>query len=149
MPAYSFLDVVATISGPGGNISLRGGNSDEGITIEPTGDKNVMTVGSDGSVMHSLRADASGTVTVTLLKTSHLNAQLQQMYNVQSAGSATWGQNTISIKNTALGDDVTCSECAFASNPATAYATEGGTVAWAFHAGKITKTLGTGGRGRE
>ena len=81
---YSFLDVQAAISGPGGNFPLAGdesGNSEEGITIEPTGDKNIMTVGADGSVMHSLKGDRSGTVTVRLLKTSTINAALQALYN--------------------------------------------------------------------
>jgi hypothetical protein len=32
--------------------------------------KNTMTVGADGEVMHSLHAGKSGTITVTLLKTS-------------------------------------------------------------------------------
>jgi hypothetical protein len=148
MPAYSFIDVVATISGPGGTFSLCEGTSEEGITIEPTGDKNVMTKGADDSTMHSLRADTSATITVTKLKTSAVNAQLQQMFNVQSQSSATWGKNTISVKHVALGDDITCSEVAFASNPATNYAVEGGTVVWTFHAGKVKKVLGTGGLGR-
>ena len=83
---YSFLDVQAAISGPGGNFPLAGdesGNSEEGITIEPTGDKNIMTVGADGSVMHSLKGDRSGTVTVRLLKTSTINAALQALYDVE------------------------------------------------------------------
>ncbi len=32
-----------------------------------------MTVGADGEVMHSLHAGKSGTITVTLLKTSPVN----------------------------------------------------------------------------
>ncbi|MDR1020507.1 MAG: DUF3277 family protein [Synergistaceae bacterium] len=145
MPAYSFLDVVASFSGPGGNIDLKGSNSEEGITIEQTGDKNIMTVGADGAVMHSLRGDNSGTVTVRLLKTSPINAQLEQIYNSQKGSASTWGQNTISVKDMWLGDDITCSECAFAKEPSSTFATEGGTVEWAFHSGKIDRVLGSGG----
>ena len=51
---YSFLDVTASIAGPGGVVSLKGdddnGVSAEGIVVDPTGDKNVMTVGADGGV---------------------------------------------------------------------------------------------------
>ena len=144
MPSYSFLDIVASLSGPGGDIDLIGCNSEEGISIEPTGDKNIMTIGADGCAMHSLRGDNSGTVTIRLLKTSGHNAQLQQLYTSQKESSTKWGQNTISIKDMARGDDITCSECAFTRDPATTYATEGGINEWVFHAGKIDKVLGSG-----
>lgn len=49
-----------------------------------------MTVGADGEVMHSLHAGKSGTITVTLLKTSPVNKKLSLMYNAQSQSSATW-----------------------------------------------------------
>ena len=142
---YSFLDVHAAISGPGGAFPLGGneaGIAGEGITIEPTGDKNVMTVGADGGVMHSLLADASGTVTVRLLKTSAINAALQNMYNYQTASSARHGQNTITIRDVVRGDTITCLKCAFAKQPSKTYAAEGGTMEWVFHAGKISSLLG-------
>jgi len=144
MATYSFLDVQASISGPGGNFSLKGAVSEEGITIEPTGDKNIMTIGADSAAMHSLRADESGTITIRYLKTSPTNAQLQQMYNLQTQGGAEGhGQNTISVKNIYSGDDITCTEVAFARDPSDTYAVEGGIVEWAFHAGHIKKTRGT------
>ena len=63
--SYSFLDVQASIAGPGGNFPLSGdrvGIAQEGITVTATGDKNVMTIGADGAAMHSLSADQSGTI---------------------------------------------------------------------------------------
>ena len=84
--SYSFLDVQASIYGPGGNVSLAGdeaGVEQGGITITPAGERSKMTVGADGSVMHSLLGDKSGTVSVKLLKTSSVNAALQIMYNLQ------------------------------------------------------------------
>ncbi|MDR1495640.1 MAG: DUF3277 family protein, partial [Clostridiales Family XIII bacterium] len=40
---YSFLDIMASISGPGGSFSLNGeGNAEEGITIARANPKNVM-----------------------------------------------------------------------------------------------------------
>jgi len=71
--SYSFLDVQASIYGPGGNVSLAGdeaGVEQGGITVTPAGERSKMTVGADGSVMHSLLGDKSGTVSVKLLKTS-------------------------------------------------------------------------------
>lgn len=146
MGAYSFLDVQASIEGPGGAFQLGSGsgNAEEGISIEPGGDKNVMTVGADGTVMHSLKADASGTVTVTLLRTSTTNAQLSNLYNYQTASSRNHGQNTIMIRNAVSGDVITCTEVAFAKAISNPYAVEGGKIAWTFHAGKIDTKLGTG-----
>src|SRR5690349_2622434 len=94
---YSFLNVQATIAGPGGNFNLGNGAgaSEEGITVEPAGDKSTMTIGADGSGMHSLHADKSGTVMVRLLKTSPQNAKLQAMYDLQTADSRLHGQNVI------------------------------------------------------
>jgi len=146
MAAYSFLDVQAAIEGPGGAFPLGSGAgvAEEGITIEPAGDKNVMTVGADGSVMHSLKADASGAVTVTLLRTSRTNALLQTMYNFQTSGSRWHGRNILVIRNAVSGDVVTCTDVAFAKAPSNPYATEGGKIAWTFHAGKIVTVLGIG-----
>lgn len=145
--AYSFLDVHAAINGPGGNFPLAGdraGVAEEGINITPTGDKNVMLVGADGAVMHSLIADASGSVTVTLLRSSPVNRMLQGMYNFQSQSSTHWGRNTITVRDVARGDTVTCQEVAFAKAPDKVFAKEGGTVQWMFHAGKIESQIGSG-----
>lgn len=142
--AYSFFDVNASIDGPGGNFTLKGGNAEEGISIEPSGDINTMTGGADGAVMHSLSAQTSGTVTVRLLKTSPINAQLMTMAKFQRASAARHGQNTIVVRDSTRGDIVTCTQVAFKKIPALTYAKEGGLVEWAFDAGSIDQNLGTG-----
>jgi hypothetical protein len=143
--AYSFLDVQATIAGPGGSFNLGNGagNAEEGIDIEMVEDKNTMTVGADGTPMHSLHAGKAGTVTVRLLKTSPVNAKLQAMYDLQSQSSSLWGQNVISINNTASGDNVGCRSVAFKKSPKNAYAKDGGSNEWVFDAGAIDSILGT------
>jgi hypothetical protein len=146
--AYSFLDIMASVSGPGGNFDLKGGNAEEGITIARANAKNVMTPGADGSVMHSLRGEDSGTATVTVLKTSPLNSMLANLYNAQKDSSTTWGKNIISIRDMANGDDITLSGCAFQTVPDLNYATEGGTNAWVFDVGRIDFKPGTAGKGR-
>lgn len=144
MATYSFLDVTASLTGPTGVIDLGQGsaNSEEGITQTMGGNKNTMTIGADGEVMHSLHADKSGTITVTLLKTSPVNKKLSLAYNAQSQSSATWGNNVIVIRNTASGDISTARSCAFQKQPDFANAKDGGTVAWVFDAGKIDTLLG-------
>lgn len=144
MATYSFLDVTASLTGPTGVIDLGQGsaNSEEGITQTMGGNKNTMTIGADGEVMHSLHADKSGTITVTLLKTSPVNKKLSLAYNAQSQSSATWGNNVIVIRNTASGDISTARSCAFQKQPDFNNAKEGGTVAWVFDCGKIDQLFG-------
>lgn len=146
MATYSFLDVQATLTGPSGSVQLGNGsaNSEEGITIEQSNDRNVMVTGADGSVMHSLRAANSGTITINLLKTSPVNAILSNMYNAQTASSLLHGKNVITIRNVVTGDSIVATQVAFKRDPNNTYAVEGGTLAWAFDAGHINTKLGTG-----
>ncbi|MDU4424895.1 MAG: DUF3277 family protein [Raoultella sp.] len=141
---YSFIDVSASLTGPTGSIDLGYGsaNSEEGITVAMTEAKNTMTVGADGEVMHSLHAGKSGTITVTLLKTSPVNKKLSLMYNAQSQSSATWGNNVIVIRNKVSGDITTARSCAFQKQPDHANAKVGNTVSWVFDACKVDQLLG-------
>lgn len=146
MPTYSFLDVQAAIAGPGGTFSIGSGsgNSEEGITVEPSEEIDTMTVGADGQVMHSLHANKSGKVTVRLLKTSPVNALLSAMLAFQRTSGANHGQNNITIKNITTGDTITCQQVAFAKVPTITYAKDGGMNEWDFNAGIIDVGLGSG-----
>lgn len=144
MSTYSFLDVNASIVGPGGSSNLANGAaaSEEGISITPTGEINAMTIGADGKGMHSLSADKSGSATVSLLKTSPQNKVLSQMYALQTASGAAHGQNTIVVTNRQSGDVITLQQVAFKKAPDLKYAKEGGTVEWEFDVVEIDRSLG-------
>lgn len=144
MTTYSFLNVNASIVGPGGAINLGQGSgaADEGITIEATSEISTMHIAADGTPMHSLHADKSGTVTVRLIKTSPVNQKLAQMYAFQTSSGANHGQNTISISNSYTQDSITCQSCAFKKAPNITYAKEGGLIEWTFNAGIIDRSLG-------
>ena len=146
MATYSFMDVNCSIVGPGGSFPLGygSGSSEEGISIAMTEEKNTMTVGADGTVMHSLHAGNSGTVTVRFLKTAPTNSQMSTMLDIQRVSSALWGQNTIVISDPARGDQISCTNCAFQRWPNVNYAKDGGIQEWAFHAGQINGVLGNG-----
>lgn len=146
MSTYSFKDIVAALNGPGGSINLgnSAGAAEEGVTIEAVDDKNTMTIGAGGDGMHSLRAGEASTVTVRLLKTSPVNAQLQAMYNLQSLSSATWGRNTFVLRDIARGDFVSCEKVAFKKRAPLNFATEGGMNEWAFDAITTNVVLGVG-----
>jgi len=145
MSAYSFMDISAAITGPGGAFSLTGqGSAEEGITVEPVEDVNIMKTGADGKAMHSLVASRAATITIRLLKTSPLNAQLQNLFDYQTASSARHGQNVITIRDAARGDNITGEECAFRKLPPNTYAKEGGVQEWVFDSGKCIQKLGTG-----
>ena len=117
--------------------------AEEGITIAAANDKNTMTVGSDGKVMHSLRADGSGQITLRYLKTAPVNSRLMALYNAQKLDSRLWGKNVITVSQSVAGDIATGIQCAFKKVPDLSYATEGGTVEWVFDAGRIEEMLGT------
>jgi len=142
--SYSFLDVVASLSGPTGATPLNGGNAEEGITIAPFEDKNTMNVGADGAVMHSLHAGKAAIVTVRLQKTSPINAVLRNMYNAQQSNSLLWGKNTITVRDIARGDAITCTGCAFQTMPENSWAKDGNTIEWTFHAAQCAGVLGVG-----
>lgn len=141
---YSFLSVVAALVGPGGAISLGegAGASDEGISIDSTGEINTMQVGADGSGQHSLHADRSGRLTVRLLKTSPTNALLMAMYNLQTSSPALHGQNTITITDMTRGDVITARQVAFTKAPSLSYGKEAGMNEWDFSAVRIDRGLG-------
>lgn len=140
--SYSFFDVQAAISGPGGSFSLKGGNAAEGITIARAEDKDTMTIGADGSVMHSHHVGKACTVTIRLLKTSPINAQLRELYNYQDAGSVNWGKNVITVRNNVTGDDEVVAGAAFAGLPENSWATEGNTLEWTFNGAIQSGKLG-------
>lgn len=145
MATYSFLDVTASLSGPTGVIDLGfgSGNAKEGITVSLANARNAMTVSADGEVMHSLKADASGTVTVRLLYTSAANAALQAMYDAQALSSSLWGNNIITIRNKGNNEITTCRSVAFQKQPDRNYAEEGQIVEWVFDCGKINTISGS------
>ncbi|QUG75971.1 DUF3277 family protein [Erwinia sp. E602] len=144
MSTYSFMDVTASLTGPTGVVDLGYGsaNSEEGVVVAMSEAKNTMTIGADGEGMHSLHAGKSGTVTISLLKTSPVNKKLSLMYNAQSQSSATWGNNVIVLRNNASGDLVTARGAAFQKQPDWQNAKVGSTVAWVFDCLKIDELLG-------
>ncbi|VVD29159.1 phage structural protein [Paraburkholderia dioscoreae] len=145
MSTYSFLDVSASITGPGGAFALGYGEAvaKEGIKIAMAGDKNTMTIGADGEGMHSLHADKSGQVTLRYLKTAPINAKLMALYDAQTISSSLHGQNVITVRNTASGDITTARKCAFKKKPDLTYAEDGDIVEWVFDSIKIDTLLGT------
>jgi hypothetical protein len=145
MTAYSFLDVNATLVGAGAIIDLGAGagNAGTGISITQTNARNTMTMGLDGEGMHSLSADKSGVVKIQLLQTSPVNAKLMALYDAQTLNSSLWGQNIITITNSASGDAISCRGCAFQKRPDLGYQKDGATVEWAFDALKVDAILGT------
>lgn len=147
MSTYSFLNVVATITGPGAialNLASGAAVAEEGLTIEAAEDKNVMTIGADGKGQHSLVANNACLITVRLLKTSPVNFQLMLMYNLQSASAALWGVNIFTLQDTGRGDLVIAQLAAFKKKPTLTYAKEAGLNEWTFDAITSTEVLGAG-----
>ena len=144
--SYSFLDVSATLVGPGAAIALGNGSAaaEEGITIAPKGDISGMHVGADGAGIHSLYADKSGMITVRLLKNSPTNKLLMLMYDFQTSSSAATGNNTMSVTNKVSGDVIVATQGAFKKAPDVAYAKDADVIMWEFNFIRIERTLGNG-----
>jgi hypothetical protein len=143
--AYSFADVVCSLTGPGVSVILsESGLADEGITISMIDDKTSMVTGADGSWMHSLHCSKAGRVVVRLLKNSPLNRVLQDAYNYQQSSSAYTGQSVLVLSNPQWGDDHQCVGGAIVKLPDNANAKDGGTMEWAMNFGSIDSKLGDG-----
>lgn len=146
MATYSFLDVVAVLTSPAGTVNLGAGAgvAQEGITIEPNADKNIMTIGADGAAAHSLIANEASLVTVRLLKTSPTNKLLSELYKVTTSSSLLHGKATITVRDIARGDNITLLQVAFRRRPTVTYAQEAGLNEWQFDAGRTITTFGIG-----
>lgn len=146
MATYSFANVNATISGPGGNfpVGYGAGAAEEGIDTDMIEAKDGMVVGADGTIMHSLRVSDAGTITLRLLKTSPTNALLNALYNFQkTGGGVNWGQNVLVVSDTFRGDVLTGTLMAFEKQAPVKYAKDGNVMEWKFQ-GKVQELLGTG-----
>jgi hypothetical protein len=148
MSSYSFLDTVVTLTASGGSASINlgagAGVAEEGITFEYDEDKDGLTIGADGSPMHSLHASQAGTATVRLLKTSPTNQALQALFNAQRNSSTSWGQNSIAANHTVQGDKVNCQSVAFKKGTGLTYAKDAGMNEWVFNCGRMNTVLGAG-----
>lgn len=142
---YSFLNVLASITGPGGSFNIGQGAavSEEGITVDMVDDKDAMTIGADGIGMHSLRASKAGTLTVRLLKTSPQNAKLMAMYDLQATDSTLWGQNVVTVTDSGGNDSTTGRGVAFTKKPSIVYSKDGQMMEWKFNCVAIDTVLGT------
>jgi hypothetical protein len=145
MSTYSFLNVTASIVGPGlaAQIGSTSGAAKEGLSSEWEEDKTTITTGADGTIMTSLRASMTGRIVVRLLKTSPINAVLMNAFNFQRVSAANTGQNTINVTDKARGDACKGRSMSFLKGPANVWAEEGNILEWTFH-GIVNEVLGVG-----
>jgi len=141
---YSFTDIAGAINGPGGSFDIGSdaGVAEEGITISYVDDKDTMTMGADGSGMHSLHASRAATVTIRLLKTSPVNPQLMTMFNFQTTTSANHGRNQMHFNDVVRGDSIIIEGAAFRKAPDITYAKDGGIMEWQFNCISCNEILG-------
>jgi Protein of unknown function (DUF3277) len=143
---YSFENFVASITNEGGAFSLGSdaGSAEEGMTYRFTEEKTTTTTGAGGDIMHSLHASQTGEVVFRFLKTSPVNSQLSQLYNLQKGQSGLWGTNTITFQDIVRGDQGTLINGAFIKFPDGGYSKAGPpTQEWGFR-GILDVLLGTG-----
>ena len=116
MTTYPFNHFRVDIIDPAGSSFLLGTNAKETIiTEEPS--RSSRRIGADGSVMTSFTPDKSGTATVRLLNTSHVNSLPGALYDQQTRDSMQHGRNTITISDTENNVLIRCSGAAFVNPP--------------------------------
>lgn len=145
MAAYSFLNIMGAIAGPGGAFNLGSGSgaAEEGITFSNVEEKDLATMGADGTLMHTLRASDLAKCTVNLLKTSPVNALLSAMYNFQKGNPALWGVNVLTVSDVSRGDVESFSQAAFLKPSDNTYDKDGKMMTWEF-LGLRNNQLGAG-----
>jgi hypothetical protein len=145
MSSYSFLNVQASIVGPGltAQIGSSAGSAKEGISTEFDEDKTTVTTGADGSIMTSLRASMTGRIVIRLLKTSPINAVLNQAFNFQRTTAANWGNNSIRVVDKARGDVLTGRQMSYMRHAGNAWSEDGNILEWTF-IGIVNEVLGAG-----
>ncbi len=145
MGTYSFLDVQASVIGPGLNaqIGSTSGAAKDGLSAAFDEDKVTVTTGADGSIMSSLKATMTGRITIRLLKTSPMNNVLNTAFNFQRSNSANTGQNVIRVVDKARGDVVTGRQMSFQKHPDNTWSEEGNILEWTF-IGIVNEVLGAG-----
>lgn len=143
---YSFLNISCLFVGPGiaSNLAAGAAAAEEGVTLEASEDKNVMTIGADGQGQHSLVASDGAVLTIRLLKTSPANAALMIAYDLQTVSSALHGINTVTLSDSARGDFSVLQQVAFKKKPTLTYAKEGGMMEWTFDVIQANTVLGGG-----
>jgi hypothetical protein len=146
LAVYTFGDVYGMLAGPGGSIpfGMGYGSAEEGITFEQLEDKDKMTVGAGGDVLHSLVLNDSAKCGIHFLKTSPLNAAFNAMFELQKSSSLFWGKNLISVANPITGDQNTGYQTAFVRRPGNTYAKDPNQILWEFNIGSLFVVLGTG-----
>jgi hypothetical protein len=144
LPTYSFADVYGLLTGPGGTVPFGNGTgaAEEGISFEQSEDKNRKTAGAGGDVMHTLILDDSGKAHIHTLKTSPINAALNQMFNFQKLSSLSWGVNILNMTNPVSGDQYNCVQVAFTRRPSNQFSKDPNSLIWEFDCGHIFATLG-------
>lgn len=147
MGAYSFLDNILSISGPGGSFVIAGPDTaaaDEGFTIEMLDASNEQTPGADGSTMNSFIASRRARLTLRLQKVSPVNAQLNALYQYQRQSSIYWGLNVLTHRGVVSGDSNTMEGCAFTRHSRLGYTARGDNNEWEFDVAIWDPTLGAG-----
>lgn len=139
--AYSFVDVSATFSCPGGIVRLGNGAAvaDEGISVEKAEDYNTMIVGTEGDILQCRHSGTHGTIRIRLLKHSESNGQLMNI--MKSLKGSEWGIGNFSVRNRSNGDSVSAAEVAFTGPPALVFGKIAGMLEWLLHAGHIDPVL--------
>lgn len=138
--SYSLMRVSIIYTAFGGvSFDCKDGIAESGCVVAMAENFGERTMGGDGSSMWSEYESANGTITINLLPTSPAYAYFVTLQNAQRL-TGTKGQDTMTILNRSLNEQITCADCAIESISGETYDKAGNTVrVITINAGSITK----------
>ena len=135
---YSFKDLVGSLANPALGVSYQivGGNIGNGqITIRMATARTETETGTDGVVMGSYIAGASGEITIEVQQTSPLHHALLSLYNIlvtaaNGGNIANWLATVINLRTILDGSGHLLQGVGFQKIPDKPYAAKGQNVTW-------------------
>jgi len=124
--SYNFSTVQLII----GVARIGGFGDDGGISIEPSADHIVGTVGADGEPTISRLSDFSETATITLKETSLSNAILETILAAQTLLGGVAYNVPFLMSDVETGEKVSSQQCAIMGLPSVGKASEAGEREW-------------------
>ena len=109
-------------------------------TVRMTGDRTLMDVAADGTVMTTKVRDRRGSFTLQLQQTSESNLTLLRWYNyLETAHASEWDKITVTLTAPNTGARFTGERSAFLKLPDRTYGARGGLETWTLVSGDVSQ----------
>jgi C4-type Zn-finger protein len=140
MATYDPKKILITLEGPGINIAVSGYADDTFVEIEPEGSSFERVTGADGTVAFVNKQMWCYNVTLTLLQTSHTNAQLTLLHNADKLSNN--GQFTLTVQDQRGNSLFKASDCRIGDEPTVSWSRDVENREWVIITGQGLNAVG-------